>query len=164
MILLIACGAITYTPSVPDIPIMHRWIDPPLLVVCPGVAGGYERWANAARRTERHGAQWHGVVPGACGGMPGPGEVWAVPVEEVLTGDDGILGITLVESTRGVAQWGITGVRQEAALLWTVEHELLHVQGLDHHTMTEHVMNRDVESGGWDWDGVRRALRDAWSR
>lgn len=147
----------------PDIPIEHVWRDPPLLVICPGAAGGLERWQDAAKRTARHGAKWHGVVPSVCDDLPAPGEVWVVPMDSEILGKNGA-GLTMVRAPFGVAKWGLLGVGNDSATSWAPEHELLHAQGLGHHTMTEHVMNRDIESGGWGWDGVRRALRDAWSR
>lgn len=162
--LIIACAAITYEPSVADIPIQHVWAAPPVLVVCAGAPGGLERWERAAARTARHGAQWHGVVPSACDGLPATGEVWVVPMDAAGLLDEETAGLTMVQAPRGLAAWALTGVRQDAILSWAPEHELLHAQGLAHHTMTEHVMSRDLESGGWGWDGVRRALRDAWSR
>jgi len=160
--LVLACAAIQYEPSVPDIPILHVWTAPPLLVICPGVSGGFGRWEQAAKPTARHGARWHGVVPSACEGLPARGEVWVVPMGADLLGAN-TAGLTLLHVDRGVAAWGMTGVSGDAALSWAPEHELLHAQGLDHHTMTEHVMNRDIQSGGWGWDGVRAALRAAWA-
>lgn len=162
--LVLACGAIQYEPSVPDIPINHVWRAPPVLVVCAGVPGGMGRWEQAAKRTARHGAQWHGVVPSACEDLPAAGEVWIVPMDAAGLLDEDTAGLTMVHAPRGVAEWGMVGVRNDAILSWAPEHELLHAQGLAHHTMTEHVMNRDIQSGGWGWDGVRAAMREAWER
>lgn len=163
MLVLFGCAAIVYSPAVPNIPLIHLWQAPPLLVVCAGAPGGLDRWEKAAARVEAHGGQWAGVVPSACNGLPEHGEVWVVPMSHAVIGYDAA-GVTIIPSNGGIADRGITGVVDEVVDSWAPEHELLHVQGLDHHTMTRHILSVSLDTGGRSWDGVRAALRLAWAR
>lgn len=160
--LLLASNAHS-APSVPDIPIIHVWTVEPTIRVCPDAPGGLARWKRAAANTKRYGARWADVVESDCA-PDTPVQTGDVFITHLRSADEDQAGETRMAYVMpGVAVGAIVAVRPHAAGTWTPEHELLHAQGLDHHTMTGHVLHRSLDRGGWRYDGVRAALRRAWS-
>lgn len=132
----------------------------PVLLVCPDAQVSVERVREAVAWTEGEGARWGGVVPDACDIAPQYGEVQI----RYLPPEVGVAGLTVINHSYGLAVSGILGVVDDYATgSWVLEHELLHAQGLEHHSMTEHVMHRSVEGGGWRTDGIRDALTRSWA-
>lgn len=143
--------------SVPDIPVAHFWERPPDLVICAHAPGGYGRWRRAKAFTERKGAQWGEMSYSTCDDVTAQNTVYVgAPVPGMM---DAGLTITLGAD---MATRAFVMVQPRVVGTWTPEHELFHAQGLDHHTMTNHVLNRSLQMGGWRSDGIRSALRRAW--
>lgn len=134
-----------------------------MLVVCPGAPGGFGYWRRQQKATERHGAKWAGIEASQCNKedmVDGNVYVAELPVEGYP--DEAGVTFSSVNPYTGIARAALVAIKPEAINTQAAVHELLHAQGLDHHTMTNHVLNRAADRGGWRWDGVRRALREAW--
>ena len=170
---LILFGMFTFlTPKKPKpkpaIPIMHHWIGPPSVVVCPNSPVSLKRVKQAMDWTAKRGARWSGLSEGACETRPESNEIYVMLLPEDDPNFRGAAGVTMSEV------YILVGVPVAASAIvaispkadpdeWVMEHELLHAQGVDHHTMTESVMCRSTLCGGWDDTGIPEALDLVWS-
>lgn len=168
MLMLLGFLSLGPGPSVPYIPLDHWWSKAPAVRVCPDKWYQFDRWERAVDRTEKHGAKWSGITHDPCT-VYNRGDVYIMSKdryfrEEGVEPDASLFGLTHCRKLQYNSQaincrisYGDKGVEGPGP-----EHELLHAQGLEHHTMTNHVMSEYAEIGGWRWDGIRSALRRLW--